>query len=226
MYLTRACRKFHDILESWCAETSGSGCCVVRAEERLPAGRRVVWTTDLLVEVGLEWKERHRRLPRASDWTVSRARRLGGDALERLRRPPTEVSRWPAASTVNDAFGSWARYRIECEHSQWAPRPRTPAAAAYPGSHTVDDAEALQRVHLHGDAYVIDGLRKLWQGHDGRSSYWQWQFLAWTILNGHAILPNVATTSSADIAGFDRQLRNLAEALGEVHLIFPEIAVR
>lgn len=196
---------------------------MVRADERLPAGRRVVWTIELLVEVGREWQRRHNRLPRASDWTVSRAQRLGGDALGRLRRPPAAAPRWPPASTINDAFGSWARYRVECGNEPWASKA---PAARYAGPYAIDDEEAFERIHVHGDAYVIDGLREHWLGPRGRYRDDEWRFLAWAILDGHALLPNVALDPTADIESLDRLLRDTAETLGELHVIFPDIAPR
>ncbi|MDQ3149804.1 MAG: hypothetical protein M3Q38_07785 [Chloroflexota bacterium] len=52
------------------------------------------------------------------------------------------------------------------------------------------------------------------------------RFLAWAILDSHALLPNVALDPTADIETLDRLLRDIAESLGELHVIFPPVAPR
>jgi hypothetical protein len=53
-----------------------------------------------------EWRERYGRLPSSYDWSMTHARHRGGEALERLA-----AGDWPAASVVNDLFGTWAAAR-------------------------------------------------------------------------------------------------------------------
>ncbi len=57
--------------------------------------------TRVLAAMG-EWLDRYGRLPSSCDWSVTHARRRGGEAVERLAE-----GEWPAASEVTHLFGSW-----------------------------------------------------------------------------------------------------------------------
>src|SRR5947209_1794905 len=48
------------------------------------------------------WRDRYGSLPSSYDWSVTHARRRGGDALVRL-----EHGTWPPASVVTAVFGTW-----------------------------------------------------------------------------------------------------------------------
>jgi hypothetical protein len=60
------------------------------------------WTRELVTAAMLEWRERYGRLPSSYDWSVTHARRRGGEALARL-----EHGAWPSASVVTAVFGAW-----------------------------------------------------------------------------------------------------------------------
>ena len=64
------------------------------------------WTRERVVGAMCEWRRLHGRLPSSYDWSGTRARRLGGAALERL-----SVGVWPSASVVSSLFGTWAAAR-------------------------------------------------------------------------------------------------------------------
>jgi hypothetical protein len=53
-----------------------------------------------------ERRELHGRLPSSYDWSPTRARWRGGEALERLA-----VGVWPSASVVTSFSGTWAAAR-------------------------------------------------------------------------------------------------------------------
>ena len=61
------------------------------------------WTRERVVDAMLEWRRRYGRLPSSYDWSRTRARRRGGEALKRLAEGD-----WPAASVVSRVFGAWA----------------------------------------------------------------------------------------------------------------------
>jgi hypothetical protein len=69
------------------------------------------WTRELVILAMLQWRERYGRLPSSNDWSVTHARRRGGQALERLRR-----GEQPSASVVTDCFGTWAAARAAATH--------------------------------------------------------------------------------------------------------------
>ena len=68
------------------------------------------WTRELVLAAMGEWLSRYGRLPSSYDWSVTHARRRGGEALERLRR-----GGWPAASVVTDVFGTWGAARAAAD---------------------------------------------------------------------------------------------------------------
>jgi hypothetical protein len=64
------------------------------------------WSRGRVLAAMGDWRERYGRLPSSYDWSVTHARHRGGQALERLA-----TGEWPAASVVNDLFGTWAGAR-------------------------------------------------------------------------------------------------------------------
>jgi hypothetical protein len=64
------------------------------------------WTRERVVEAMRAWRARHGRLPSSYDWSVTHARRRGGEALARLAEGD-----WPSASVVTDVCGGWAAAR-------------------------------------------------------------------------------------------------------------------
>lgn len=90
-----------------------AGACI-RVRHHRPTGRPLAWSDEQLIASGREWQRRHGRLPRSADWSTPKARAKGGDHQLRLREPPTGAVRWPPASTINETFGSWARFRECC----------------------------------------------------------------------------------------------------------------
>ena len=68
------------------------------------------WTRECVIEAMLDWRRQYGRLPSSYDWSVTHARRRGGEALERLRR-----GGWPAASVVTDVFGTWGAARAAAD---------------------------------------------------------------------------------------------------------------
>jgi hypothetical protein len=61
------------------------------------------WTEELVLEAMREWRTRYGRLPSSYDWSVTHARRRGGEALKRLH-----AGDWPASSIVIDLYGARA----------------------------------------------------------------------------------------------------------------------
>jgi hypothetical protein len=72
------------------------------------------WTRQLVIAAMLEWRGRYGRLPSSYDWSRTHARRRGGEAVERL-----VSGKWPAASVVGRAFGSWDAARAAAERVGW-----------------------------------------------------------------------------------------------------------
>ena len=64
------------------------------------------WTQELVVEAMLEWRRCYGRLPTSYDWSLTHARRRGGEALDRL-----SGGEWPSASVVTAVYGSWKAAR-------------------------------------------------------------------------------------------------------------------
>ena len=65
------------------------------------------WTSELVLEAMREWRDRHGQLPSSYDWSITHARRRGGEALARL-----QDQEWPAAGVVTALFGSWSAARV------------------------------------------------------------------------------------------------------------------
>jgi hypothetical protein len=64
------------------------------------------WLRARVTNAMRSWDAQYGRLPTSYDWSRTRARRRGGEALERLAR-----GEWPAASVVSRMFGTWAAAR-------------------------------------------------------------------------------------------------------------------
>ena len=56
----------------------------------------------------LAWRARYGAAPSSYDWSLTHARRRGGEALKRV-----QAAEWPAPSTVTDLYGSWAAARAD-----------------------------------------------------------------------------------------------------------------
>jgi hypothetical protein len=65
------------------------------------------WTRERVLDALLVWRARYGQLPSSYDWSLTHARRRGGEALERLREGD-----WPSPSVVTDVYGSWTAARI------------------------------------------------------------------------------------------------------------------
>ena len=68
------------------------------------------WTRERVLDAMREWRARYRRWPSSYDWSVTHARRRGGEEFERLRD-----GGWPPASVVTAVCGSWLAARTEAE---------------------------------------------------------------------------------------------------------------
>lgn len=183
----------------------------------LPTGRPRFWTTELLIDAAREWQERYGALPRPTDWSTQRAKKLGGETFERLTSPPDCGPRWPAASTVNDVFGGWAQFHAECERVFLAP--------GGSADHPVPDADVatpgVAALQLLGDSDVIDDLRPRWRACTHQRDHGdEWRFVAWAVANRLAVLPN-ADVPTTGIAAVYWRLCDIAEDVGQVHVIFP-----
>jgi AraC-like DNA-binding protein len=64
------------------------------------------WTRERLLDAMLRWRTRYGRLPSSYDWSRTRARRRGGEPLERL-----STGDWPSAGVVTAVYGSWKAAR-------------------------------------------------------------------------------------------------------------------
>lgn len=155
----------------------------IRVRTNRLTGRPLVWTDEQLIAAGLEWQRRHGRLPRASDWSTPKARTKAGDHQRRLDEPPTGALRWPPASTINEAFGSWTRFREHCAHPHHrAPPPQAIAATLL---RTADHHE----ISVHGESAIVDHLHDRWRTAAPPSDHApELEFVLWALLTGHAAL--------------------------------------
>jgi hypothetical protein len=71
-------------------------------------GRPRQWTRERVREAMRTWLERYGSRPSYDDWSRTRARRRGGQALARLSE-----GNWPAPGTVTDVYGTWAAARAD-----------------------------------------------------------------------------------------------------------------
>ncbi len=92
-----------------------------------PGARR--WTQERVLEAMGEWRLLYGGLPSSYDWSVTHARRRGGEALERL----TE-RRWPPSSVVGSLFGTWASARASASAEVAMPSAETRSARESAGS--------------------------------------------------------------------------------------------
>ena len=76
------------------------------------------WTRESVLGAMSAWRTRYGRWPSSYDWSVTHARRRGGEALAR-----SAEGDWPSASVVADVFGRWdaARQAAAIEHSGVVP---------------------------------------------------------------------------------------------------------
>jgi hypothetical protein len=100
------------------------------------------WTRDRVLDAMRAWQARYGRCPSSYDWSRTRARQRGGEALDRL-----EAGEWPPASVVSAVFGSWAGAHEAAGTSADAlPRSRS---ASWPG---VERSVGLERDAAAGGA--------------------------------------------------------------------------
>jgi len=66
------------------------------------------WTREQVREAMRAWQQRYGSPPTSYDWSRTHAGRRGHEALRRL-----QDGEWPTASTVTDAYGSWAAARAD-----------------------------------------------------------------------------------------------------------------
>jgi AraC-like DNA-binding protein len=68
------------------------------------------WTRERVLDAMCDWRTRYGRLPSSYDWSMTHARRRGGEARRRL-----ESGGWPSASVVTTVWGSWGTARLAAE---------------------------------------------------------------------------------------------------------------
>jgi hypothetical protein len=71
------------------------------------------WSRQGVLDAMVEWRASYGRWPSSYDWSVTHARRRGGEAVGRLRD-----GEWPPASVVTAVCGSWLVARNEAEGHQ------------------------------------------------------------------------------------------------------------
>ena len=71
------------------------------------------WSRQGVLDAMVEWRASYGRWPSSYDWSVTHARRRGGEAVGRLRD-----GEWPPASVVTAVCGSWLAARNEAEGHQ------------------------------------------------------------------------------------------------------------
>ena len=71
------------------------------------------WTRERVLDAISAWHEVYGRLPSSYDWSVTHARRRGGEALERL-----SVREWPSPAVVTDLFGGWSAARAAASRNE------------------------------------------------------------------------------------------------------------
>lgn len=79
---------------------NGKGDAYERRKACHPGAIRRIWTRQRVLHAMCEWHVRYGRLPSSYDWSPTHARKLGGDALERLAKAD-----WPdrASSPTSSA---------------------------------------------------------------------------------------------------------------------------
>ena len=186
----------------------------MRIIRRNPAGRPRSWSDESLIATALEWRRRHGRLPRASDWSTVKARNSGGTAQQRLDDPPPGCDRWPAASTVNDAFGSWRAFREACESDLPSPPAQTVRARAYRGW-----PGYRLWIEVFGDTDIVERASEQWQAVEAGPVADERGFVVWVVMSGHALVDDPDGRLSADAETLEQQLLD-AMVAGDLWLAF------
>jgi AraC-like DNA-binding protein len=93
-----------------------------------PRAIQPIWTRARVLGAMREWRERYGRLPSSYDWSLTHARRRGGEALDRLSRGD-----WPSASEVSTVFGTWGAARAAVGEGPGDDRMEAPSGAAGAG---------------------------------------------------------------------------------------------
>ena len=70
------------------------------------------WTRERVLDAMRAWRAQHGRLPSSYDWSVTHARRRGGEALERLSHGD-----WPSPAVVTLVCGGWPRARAAADQT-------------------------------------------------------------------------------------------------------------
>jgi hypothetical protein len=112
------------------------------------------WTSERVLRAMRDWRERYGRLPSAYDWSRTHARQRGGEALKRL-----DEGRWPSASVVSDAFGSWAAARAAADGPEQGARPRALALTVDHPAETLLSGVADGPIGCFADI-VVGGLER------------------------------------------------------------------
>lgn len=155
----------------------------IRVRNNRPTGRPLAWSDEQLIAAGLEWQRRYGQLPRASDWSTAKARSKGGDHRRRLQATPTGAPRWPPASTINDAFGSWTRFRESCLHPHHH-QPPAPSVAA-----TLLRTAEHHEIVVHGASGIVEQLYEQWRATAPPSSAPpELEFVLWALTRAHVAL--------------------------------------
>jgi AraC-like DNA-binding protein len=68
------------------------------------------WTGQRVLDAMVEWRASYGRWPSSYDWSVTHARRRGGEAFERLLE-----GEWPPASVVTAVCGNWPTARTQAK---------------------------------------------------------------------------------------------------------------
>ena len=185
----------------------------MRIIRRNSVGRPRSWSDESLIATALEWRRRHGRLPRASDWSTVKAKHHGGAALQRLDDPPPDFDRWPAASTVNDAFGSWQAFREACESGLPSPPAQTVWARAYRGW-----PGYRLWIEVFGDTDIVERASEQWQAAEAGPVADERGFVVWVVMSGHALVDDPDGRFSTD-ENFEQRLLKDVDA-GRLWLAF------
>lgn len=178
-------------------------------------GRPRAWTEQRLIAAGHEWAQRHGRLPRASDWATAKARAKGADAWSRLQDPPHGASRWPPASTINDTFETWDRFRERCDSP---PNAQTPPAEA---PATLRFTHGHFEICVHDGADLVDEIHAHWMATGVPPRANEFTFVNWALWHGHATALCLSELPSNIVAGdFERFLWEVMRSRRHIRLTF------
>jgi AraC-like DNA-binding protein len=107
---------------------NGKGDAYAYCKRCHPGAIQPKWTRELVLQAMTTWVARYGRLPSSYDWTLTHARRRGGEALDRLSR-----GEWPPASVVSRVFGTWGAARVAVGEGRGDECMKDPSGAAGAG---------------------------------------------------------------------------------------------